>query len=38
MALVALKIESAAKNEFLEKLRGVSYAVASTRPTTRNLL
>ena len=37
VALGALKIESVVKDEFLEKLRGVSYIIASTRPTAKNL-
>ncbi len=37
VALGALKIESTAKAEFLEKLRAVIKAMADTRPTARNL-
>ena len=37
VALGALKIESAARGEFLEKLRDVIGTIAATRPTARNL-
>ena len=37
VALGALKIESTARAEFLEKLRAVIKAIADTRPTARNL-
>ena len=37
IALGALKIESEARGEFLEKLSGVIGAIAATRPTARNL-
>ncbi len=37
MAIGALKIESTARGEFLEKLQSISYTIASTRPTARNL-
>ena len=37
IALGALKIESVARDGFLEKLRSISYTIASTRPTARNL-
>jgi len=37
VALGALKIESVARDEFLEKLQGISYTIASTRPTAKNL-
>ncbi len=37
MALGALKIESGARGEFLEKLQGISQALTATRPTARNL-
>jgi len=35
--LGALQIESVARDEFLEELRGISYTIASTRPTAKNL-
>ncbi len=37
VALGALKIESESKDEFLERFRGVTETLASTRPTARNL-
>ena len=37
MALGALKIKATTRDEFLEKLRGISQALAATRPTARNL-
>ncbi len=37
MALGALKIEATSRDEFLGKLRGISRALAATRPTARNL-
>jgi len=37
LALGALEIESSSKDDFLEKLRQVSQAIAATRPTARNL-
>jgi methylthioribose-1-phosphate isomerase len=37
VALGALKTESAGREEFLEKLRGIIGAIAATRPTARNL-
>jgi methylthioribose-1-phosphate isomerase len=37
VALGALEIESTARDEFLEELRGISYSIASTRPTAKNL-
>jgi len=37
IALGALKIESVAGDEFLEKLGGIINAIATTRPTARNL-
>ena len=37
VALGALKIEARSKREFLEKLQSVTKAIASTRPTARNL-
>ena len=37
IALGALKIESAVRDEFLEKLRVIISTIASTRPTARNL-
>ena len=37
MVLGALKIESTARDEFLEELRGIGYSIASTRPTAKNL-
>ncbi|TET49337.1 MAG: S-methyl-5-thioribose-1-phosphate isomerase, partial [Dehalococcoidia bacterium] len=37
IALGALKIESVARDEFLEKFGGVSNTIAATRPTARNL-
>ena len=37
IALGALKIESVARGEFLEKLRGIISTIAATRPTARNL-
>jgi methylthioribose-1-phosphate isomerase len=37
IALGALKIESAARDEFLEKLRGAIGTIAATRPTAKNL-
>ena len=37
VALGALHIETRSKNEFLEKLKHISQAIASTRPTARNL-
>ncbi len=37
IALSALKIESAAREEFLEKLQGITHTLAATRPTARNL-
>ncbi len=37
VALGALKIESESKDEFLERFRGVTKTLASTRPTARNL-
>ena len=37
VALGALKIKAGSRNEFLEKLRGVSQTLAATRPTARNL-
>ncbi len=37
MALGALEIEATTRDEFLEKLRGVSQVLAATRPTARNL-
>ena len=37
IALGALEIEAGNGREFLDKLRGVSEAIASTRPTARNL-
>jgi methylthioribose-1-phosphate isomerase len=37
VALGALKIKSAARDEFLEALRGIIDAIAATRPTARNL-
>ncbi len=37
IALGALKIESVARGEFLKKLRGISHAIAVTRPTARTL-
>ncbi len=37
IALGALKIESVARDEFLEKLRGIISTIAATRPTARNL-
>ncbi len=37
VALGALKIESAARDEFLDTLGGIIDAVAATRPTARNL-
>ncbi len=37
VALGALKIDTTARGEFLEKLRSVIAAVAATRPTARNL-
>ena len=33
----AQNIESMARDEFLEKLRSISYTIASTRPTAKNL-
>ena len=37
IAIGALKIEPAARDEFLEKLRGIISTIADTRPTARNL-
>jgi len=37
MALGALKIKATTRDEFLEKLRDISQALAATRPTARNL-
>ncbi len=37
MALGALKIESGARDEFLEKLQGINQTLNATRPTARNL-
>lgn len=37
IALGALKIESVAREEFLDTLRGIINTIASTRPTARNL-
>ncbi|MBA7658263.1 Methylthioribose-1-phosphate isomerase [subsurface metagenome] len=37
IALGALKIESVDRDEFLEKLGGIINAIATTRPTARNL-
>jgi len=37
VALGALKIDSAARDEFLEELRGIISTIADTRPTARNL-
>ena len=37
IALGALEIEAASRDDFLEKLRGISHSLASTRPTARNL-
>ncbi len=37
VALGALEIKAKSRDEFLEKLRGVSQALADTRPTARNL-
>jgi len=37
VALGALKIEAATRDEFLEKLRGIISTIAATRPTARNL-
>lgn len=37
MALSALKIEAGSAGEFLERLHGISRAIATTRPTARNL-
>ena len=37
VALGALKIKSAGRDEFLEKLQGVIDTIAATRPTARNL-
>ncbi len=37
VALGALRIESTTRDEFLEELRGISYTIASTRPTAKNL-
>jgi len=37
LALGALKIQSASRDEFLQQLHGVSQALAATRPTARNL-
>ncbi len=37
MALGALKIKATTRDEFLEELRGISQALAATRPTARNL-
>jgi methylthioribose-1-phosphate isomerase len=37
VALGALKIDSATKDEFMEKLRGIIGTIAATRPTARNL-
>lgn len=37
IALGALKIDSRARDEFLEELRGIISTIAGTRPTARNL-
>jgi len=37
VALGGLKIDSSAKDDFLEKLRGIIDTIAATRPTARNL-
>ena len=37
MALGALEIESTSRDEFLEKLQGISHTLAATRPTAKNL-
>ena len=37
IALGALRIEAAAKDEFLRKLRDITRTLAATRPTARNL-
>ena len=37
VALGALKIESVTRNEFLEKLQGITRTLAATRPTAKNL-
>lgn len=37
VALGALRIEAASKDRFLKELRGVTQALAATRPTARNL-
>ncbi len=37
MALGALKIESTARNKFLDEVRSISRCLAGTRPTARNL-
>jgi methylthioribose-1-phosphate isomerase len=37
VALGALKIDSASRDDFLERLRGIIDAIAATRPTARNL-
>ena len=37
MALGALGIEAVSRDEFLGKLRGISDALAATRPTAKNL-
>jgi len=37
VALGALKIESTTRDKFLEELRSISYTIASTRPTAKNL-
>ena len=37
VVLGALKTEAMARDEFLEKLRGIIGTIAATRPTARNL-
>jgi len=37
MALAALEIEATSRDDFLEKLRGISHILTATRPTARNL-
>ena len=37
VALGALKIESTTRDKFLEELQSISYTIASTRPTAKNL-
>ena len=37
MALGALKIEAKFRDEFLERLGGISQSIAATRPTAKNL-